>query len=116
MDGSLSLCADCAHSVEHAFAQLRSLTTSYLRGEIQLRAFSALSGEILLCHDMGVAQRKLDAQLAVAKESGQLGAAKHRLAEPEYGWPATDPPQVDAAGNPLSFCEDPDCDGHGADS
>lgn len=116
MDGSLSLCADCADSTERSFAQLRSLMTSFFRGEIELRAFSALSGEILLCHDMGVAQRKLDAQLLAAKQAGELGAAKHRLVEPDYQWPADDPPHTDEAGSPLSFCEDPDCDGHGADN
>jgi hypothetical protein len=95
MDSSQHLCGDCSHSIEHAFAQLRSLTTSFLRGEIELRAFNVLTGEILVQHDMGVAQRKLDARLRAIADSGELEPGRHRLAEPQYDWPAANVPAVD---------------------
>jgi hypothetical protein len=54
-----------------------------------------LTGEILLKHDMGVAQRKLDARLQAVADSGELQPGRHRLAEPEYDWPPAEVPAID---------------------
>lgn len=95
MDSKPELCTDCSHGVAQAYAQLRSLTSSYLRGEIELSAFNTLTGEVILRYDMEVAQRKLDVALQSLSQEDELGAGKHRLGEPEYHWPTSDVPVVD---------------------
>lgn len=77
------------------FANFRVLTTSYLRGEIDLQAFTTIYGELMLRHDMYMANHKMQAQISANAESGSSGAGKHRLGEPEYHWPAPDVPEVD---------------------
>lgn len=102
--------------VEKAFADFRSLTRSYLRGEIQYEAFEKLAGVLSLRYDTEVATHKLRAQEALNAESGSSGAGRHRINEPAYIWPDIDITPRDESGNPLTFCDDPDCDGHGPDN
>lgn len=95
MDSRNPLCADCANGIWTDFAKLRILTAAFLRGEIELEPFGRLWGELILHHDIAVANRKLDVQLAAAAESGGSGAGRHRSGEPSIPWPAADVPVVD---------------------
>lgn len=95
VDTHTQLCHDCEQSVLEAFAQLRSLIRSYLRGEIEYEAFATMAGELQLRHDIDIANRKMDVQLQQNAESGGSGAGRHRLQSPTYQWPAADVPVVD---------------------
>jgi hypothetical protein len=102
-------------TAEKAFAEFRSLTRSFLRGELTYDAFERLAGECTVRYDTAVAEQKLRAQQSINATAGVSGAGRHRINEPDYRWPSAEVIHVNEAGNPLTYCSDPDCDGHGAD-
>jgi len=98
-----------------ALANLRSLTRSYIRGELAHAAFVMQFGVQCLTHDLATPQPPMD------HEDHQANCGCHWVLNSDPRClqsakrAAPEGVRLNEAGNPLTFCEDPDCDGHGSD-